>query len=158
MPDVQGLEATNGTKVFVASGLPATEDLAGFEALDWKEVKGAVSFGEWGDTQADIAEPTLSENRNIHVHGSRDGGEVELVVQHRDNDEGAQLLKDNDGSDTHISFKKLYKSGDAEYGYGLATSPKYRPNATNSVRGFRLMARMNSGVTEATAEEIAALA
>jgi len=152
-----GLENTTGTTIYVSAGEPATYDVAGFEALTWSQVVGTVSFGEWGDSEADVSEPLLSEGRVIHTNGASDGGEVSIVIQKRTTDAGADILETKGGTNDSVSFKKIYgESGDGEYGVGVVTSAKQREAGSDTVRGFTQMARINTKVYKYTAAEIAA--
>ena len=152
-----GLESTTGTKIYVVAGEPATYDLAGYEGLTLVQVVGVVTFGAWGDENEDVSEPLLADGRVIHTNGTADGGEVEISVQHRTTDAGSDILLANGGTNTAVSIKKLYKSGDAEYATAVISSAKQRDAAGNAVRGYTVMARVNTGLVEATAAEIAAL-
>ncbi len=152
-----GLENTTGTKIFIAAALPASETLADYEALTMDQIIGVVSFGAWGDTEEDVSEPILAEDRLIHTNGVADGGEVAIAVQHRTVDAGRDLINLQGGTNTLVTVKKLYKSGDAEYGSGVITSPRQRDATTSSTRGFNFMLRVNTGILKATAAEIAAL-
>lgn len=153
-----GLEVTTGQKTYVALGEPATLDVAGFEALTWVKIAGVVSFAEWGDSENDVSEPLLEDGRVIHLNGVKDGGEAEMSIQHLATDAGSDLLKANRADpNTMFSIKKEYKSGDAEYACAVFTAPKFRAasGGSDAVRGRTVMARINSGILEATAAEIA---
>ncbi|MGB1388671.1 MAG: hypothetical protein ACPG61_07265 [Paracoccaceae bacterium] len=152
-----GLESTTGTTIAVVAAEPATYDLAGFEALTFVPVVGVVTFGSWGDENEDVNEPLLAEGRVIHTVGTADGGSVEISVQHRTTDAGSDILRANGGTNTLVSIKKTYASGDAEYGVAVISAAKFREASSNSVRGYTCMAMLNSGILEATAAEIAAL-
>lgn len=151
-----GLESTTGTKIYVSAAEPATHDVAGFEDLTWTQIVGVVSFGAWGDESADITEPLLSEGRTIHQNGLVDGGSVPFVVQHRTTDAGSDIVIANGGSNTIVSMKKEYASGDCEYASGVLSARKQREASNDSVRGYSTEFRVNTSVVEATAAEVAA--
>jgi|GEM_PF-959919 len=151
-----GLESTTGTKIYVVAGEPATFDLAGYKALTPVQVVGVVTFGAWGDDNEDVSEPLLAEGRVIHTNGTADGGEVEISVQHRTTDAGSDIILANAGTNEAISIKKEYKSGDVEFATAVISSAKYREAAGNAVRGYTVMARVNTALVKATAAEIAA--
>lgn len=146
-----GLENLTGTKIFVAVGEPASDTVSAWKALTYSEVVGAVSFGEWGDTTADVSEPTLSEGRVIHTNGMADGGEVAIAVQHRATDAGSALIKTNGGNNTLMSVRKVYASGDVELATGLFSAIRQRAAAGDSVRGYTAAFRSNTKVKEVTA-------
>lgn len=143
-----GLESLTGTTIEVVVGEPATFDAAGYKALSWAQVVGTVSFGEWGDTENDVAEPLLSAGRNIHQNGLSDGGEVSISVQHRDTDAGSDIIKANGGSNTIVSIKKTYASGDVECATGVLSSHRQREGSNDTVRGYTSTARINTQVYE----------
>ena len=147
-----GLESTTGTKIFVVGGEPATFDAAGFGAMTiTAQVVGVVTFGAWGDDNEDVSEPLLGEGRVIHTNGTADGGEVEISVQHRTTDAGSDILLANAGTNDPVSIKKVYKSGDIEYATAVISGAKQREAAGNAVRGYTVMARVNSAVVSVSA-------
>lgn len=93
----------------------------------------------------------MSEGRNIHQKGVKDGGEVAMTVQHRETDAGSALIKTNAGSNAIISFKKEYVSGDVEYATGVVGSPRQREATQTSIRGYTATARINTAVLEVAA-------
>lgn len=151
-----GLESTTGTTISVVAGEPATFNLAGYKAMTFVPVVGVVTFGAWGDDNEDVAEPLLSEGRVIHTNGTADGGEVEISVQHRTTDAGSAVIQTNAGTNEAVSIRKLYKSGDVEFATAVISSAKYREAAGNAVRGYTVMARVNTALVKATAAELAA--
>lgn len=152
---LSGLENTTGTKIHVAVGEPTDYTAANLALLTWAEIVGTVSFGEWGDTEADVTEPLLSEGRVIHTLGMSDGGEAQLVVQYRSTDAGSDIIIANSGANTLITILKEYgESGEGEVATGVFTSPKYRAASGDSVRGYTSLCRLNTGVTELSAADV----
>lgn len=154
-----GLENTTGTKIYVSAAEPATFDVAGYQALDYTQIVGVVTFGEWGNTEADVSEPLLAEDQVIHTNGIADGGEVSISIQKRDTDAGADIISTAGGTNDLVTILKVYASGESEVAVGIVTSPKQRAAAGDAIRGYTVMARINTALTEMTsAETTAALA
>lgn len=151
---LSGLENTTGTKVHIAVGEPTDYTAANLALLTWAEIVGCVSFGEWGDTENDVTEPLLSEGRVLHTNGLSDGGEAQIGVQHRDTDAGSDIVKANSGGNTLVTILKEHASGEGEVASGILTSPKYRAATGDSVRGYTVMARINTGITELSAADV----
>lgn len=146
-----GLENMSGTRIYIAAGEPANNTVATVKAMTWQEVVGAVSFGEWGDDHADVSEPILSDNRVIHTNGRADGGNVAVAVQHRTTDAGAALIKTNAGTNNLVTVRKVYASGDIEWGTGVFSGRRFRGAAGDAVRGFTTNFRVNTKIEEVTA-------
>lgn len=152
-----GLENTTGTTISIVAAVPASETLAAYEALSYEQIVGVVTFGAWGDTEEDVSEPILSDDRLIHTNGVADGGTTPIAVQHRATDAGSDVVYANGGSNTAVTIKKLYSSGDAEYATGIISSPRQRSAESSSIRGYTFNLMANTKVFRATAAEIAAL-
>ena len=146
-----GLESTTGVTIAVVAAEPATYDGAGYAALTFVPIVGMVSFGEWGDESNDVAEPLLSEGRNIHTNGLLDGGSVAMAIQHRTTDAGSDIIKTNGGTNTLISVKKTYASGDVEVATGVVSAFKQRAAENDAVRGYTCNLMVNTAVLEFTA-------
>lgn len=70
-----------GTKIAIATGRPATNDQAGFEALTWVEMtEGLVSIGAIGDTSETVTVPDMTTGRNMTLKGSVTGDTVNIAV------------------------------------------------------------------------------
>ena len=146
-----GLENLTGTRIYVALGEPANNLVATWKAMTWQEVVGAVSFGEWGDTETNVSEPILSEGRVIQTNGMKSGGEVPVAIQHRTTDAGSALIKTNVGTNVLMSVRKVYASGDVELATGLFSGRRMRQAAGDAIRGFTTSFRNNTALTEFTA-------
>jgi hypothetical protein len=70
-----------GTKIAIATGRPATNDKAGFDALTpWVEADaGTVSIGAIGDTNETITVPDLTTGRNTTIKGAVTGDVVNVA-------------------------------------------------------------------------------
>ena len=149
-----GLESTAGTATYVAVGEPTDYTAANLANLTWEKVVGVVTFGEWGDTESDVTQPLLEDERVIHTNGVSDGGEVPITIQYRTTDAGSDLIIANSGDNAAVSVMKVYKSGEGEVATGIFTSPRYVEASGDSVRGYRTNLRVNSAVTELSSSDV----
>lgn len=148
-----GIENVTGSSVYVAVGEPSSEAIGDYKTLfaSAEEIVGLVEFGEWGDTENDVAEGLVSEGRIYHTNGASDGGEVNITIQQRDTDAGRDIITANSGGNTLLTFFKVYsESGDVECASGICTSPRYRPLSQDSIRGQMCTARINTKVSPFT--------
>jgi len=73
-----------GSKIAIATGRPATNDQAGFEALTWVEMdEGLVSVGAIGDTNETVSVPDMSTGRNMTLKGAVTGDTVNIAVSRK---------------------------------------------------------------------------
>ena len=149
-----GLESTAGTATYISAAEPAGYSAAELAALTWEKVVGVVSFGEWGDSENDVTQPLLEEERVIHTNGVSDGGEVPISVQYRTTDAGSDIILANSGDNVTVTVLKVYKSGMGEVASGVLTSPRYVEASGDSVRGYRTSLRVNTAVTELSASDV----
>ncbi len=76
------------SKLFIAPGVPATRNKAGYEALTWTQVKGIVSIGATGTTNSPIEVPDLETGFTLAVKGARAGNVVAVAMREVKADEG----------------------------------------------------------------------
>lgn len=62
-----------GTRLAIATGLPATFDEAGYEALTWAEIGGLVDAGAIGDEDESVEIPNVTTGRTRVVRGAKKG-------------------------------------------------------------------------------------
>lgn len=141
-----------GTALKIAVGKPATEDQTGYGALTWVDVGGVVSIGERGDNVEDISEPTLTDGRNEHFGGLKDGGEVSMPIKHIEGDAGQAIIVPNGGSNTTYSFQEVDIDGEAHFYFGRLGSVRRREATTSSNKGYMATIRVNSGRFTGTEE------
>lgn len=75
--------ATAGTKVFIGSVLNAkSEDFvaADFTAQVWEQINNVESIGAFGDTATEVTFDDIGKNRTQKLKGTRNAGNMELVV------------------------------------------------------------------------------
>lgn len=132
------------TELHVALGRPASETQAGYDALDFKLVVGAVSIPQRGDSYEDVSEPTLADGRNEHFNGVADGGSLDIPIKWIEGDEGRELMKTNEGSNNTLSFMEIAPDGEVTYWYGRMGGMMRRETTTSSMKGNIAQVRVNS--------------
>ncbi|MFY0682617.1 MAG: hypothetical protein JXR13_18740 [Thalassovita sp.] len=153
-----------GKRIYVATALPASNDQAGFEALNWVLVKGPQTLPQLGVSHSIGDIPDLASGFTAGNKGAAKG--VDTTGTHRDVDGdtgqanlkaqcldkvGALSVKIVKGSGTDGDDGPEPVSGDpVEYAAGIAHS--YQPNqATDtSHEGFQYGFRQNAPTVEAT--------
>lgn len=73
--------------VKIATGVPATFDKAGYEALSWVTIEGMVEAPQFGSTHADINVPSLAGRTKIRK-GANTGVSTSLAFSRVDSDAG----------------------------------------------------------------------
>lgn len=133
------------TKLYIASGVPATFDKAGYEAMSWLQVKGIVSIGAIGVTDAMVEVPDLESGFTKGVKGARVGDEVPIAMREVKSDPGQDALKTACEAFVEYSFKVLEPaaSGEVEYFSGPPSNWKRNDRSTTTYAGYTAAARMN---------------
>lgn len=148
-----GIENTTGVQIHIAVGEPTDYTAANLALLTWAEWVGVVSFGEWGDVEADVSEPALRDDRVIHTNGIADGGTTAIVSQYRTTDAGWDIADANSGGNQLVTILKKYTSGESEVATGILSSARQRPADGNTIRGRTNNFMVNSVVTELSSSD-----
>ena len=131
-----------GATIGCVVGAPATVDAAGFGALTYVPSGKIVSWGEVGDTAADITVETL-EGRVEHVNGARDGGAIAFTFRH-DTDAGQAILKAQSNTNNEVSFKITDPDGQIAYFHGKVANVRDAAREASAYKGFTGEVRVNS--------------
>ena len=109
-----------GGKLYISPNLPATEDLAGFEAVTgFEQIKRVVTVGEIGATHEDLTTTVLETGVTRHTSGARDGGTRDVFVDGEDfSDPGLAIVQAANGSNDEYSFK-LVLPETTHFWYGI---------------------------------------
>jgi hypothetical protein len=94
-----------GSKIYITSGLPATEDQAGYEALSYDEIGEVVSIAEYGPSSGVINHNKLSTQIIEKFKGSRDFGNFAIGVGRAPGDAGQSTCVAAEQSNNRYSFK-----------------------------------------------------
>ena len=130
-----------GTTIAIATGVPATFDEAGYEAMSFVNIVGLVSIGELGDEHESISVPDLTAGRIRTLKGAATGTTVAIALRAPLSGEvvtgqtNAKTAATANGGQEH-SFRILDASGNAEYVSGVAMSWKRSERSTSSYEGY----------------------
>lgn len=141
-----------GTKFKMASGKPVTEDQTGYGALVWSSVGGVVSLPLRGDSVEDIQEPTLTDGRNEHFGGLKDGGVLEIPIKYIEADAGQVALVSAAGTNDTYAFQEVDLDNNAHFYFGRVFEMKRREATTSSNKGYILKIAVNSARFTGTEE------
>jgi hypothetical protein len=133
------------TKLYIATGVPATFDKAGYEALTWVQVKGIVSVGSIGVTDSIIDVPDLETGFTKSVKGARVGTVIPVAMREIKSDAGQAALKTACEAFTEYSFKVLEPTAadEVEYISGLPHDWLRNERSTTAYAGFTANIRSN---------------
>lgn len=133
------------TKLYIATGIPATFDKAGYEAMTWVQVKGIVSVGAIGVTDNMIDVPDLETGFTKGVKGARVGTVIPVAMREIKDDAGQAALKAACAAFTEYSFKVLEPTAgaDVEYISGLPHDWTRNERSTTAYAGFTANLRSN---------------
>lgn len=95
-----------GSRLYISSGVPATYNKAGFEALTWTEVGEVTEIPAFGKVYNIVTFNPLGDRQTIKRKGSYDNGELDIPYAYDVNDDAGQLLMTAAvDSDASYSFK-----------------------------------------------------
>lgn len=133
------------SKLYIATGIPATFDRAGYNAMAWTQVKGVVSIGSIGVTDGIIDVPDLETGFTKGVKGARTGTVIAVAMREIKGDPGQAAFKAACNAFTEYSFKILEPaaSGEVEYISGLPHDWQRNERSTTAYAGFTANLRSN---------------
>lgn len=140
-----------GSQIAISSGVPATEDAAGYAALSW------VTIGECTDLQAYGREYNLITHNPVgdrvtrKLKGSYSGGTMALSYAFDPLDNGQQLLKTASESDAAYSIRITMQNGFKAYFRALVMSAKREIGSVDSVTSGTSDLEVTSNIVEVPA-------
>lgn len=136
-----------GSRIYIAPGVPATFDKAGYEALTWTEVTGAVvaPIPGWDTSLIDV--PDLTTGITKADKGASAGRESEMAFRRVTSDTGQTNLRTYAGPSyvSEHSVKVVEPVGTSTHIYmsGLSYNLADNPGDTESYMGFTVTFRQN---------------
>ena len=131
------------TTVAIATGIPATFDKAGYEALTWVQIKGIVSVGAIGVTDAITDVPNLETGFTKGVKGARVGDVISMPIAQVTGDPGQVAAEAAAAGFTEYSFRINEPGPLTQYFSGLPMNWKRNERSTSSYAGYNLDVRLN---------------
>ena len=113
-----------GTKLAVSTSLPATEDLAGYQAVGmvYTTVGEVVEIPSFGAEHEVVSFTALADGVTRKYHGSVNYGTMTIPVGLDADDAGQTALKTALSSKARITFKITYADGTIDYFQGKVFS------------------------------------
>jgi len=123
-----GIFTASKTKLYMTATtvVPATLDVAGYDALVWVPIGSIENLGAFGDAASVVTFDDLADGRTKKLKGQRDAGNMELVLGLDDADAGQALL------DTAYSDDSV-----GDYNFKVEFPNKLAINGQNALRYFR---------------------
>jgi hypothetical protein len=144
-----------GTRVYVAPGVPATFDKAGYEALTWTEVTGCVvaPVPGWETSMIDV--PDLTTGITKADKGASAGRESEMSFRRVSGDTGQTNLRNYAApsyvSEHSVKIVEPVGASPVVYMSGLSYNLADNPGDTESYMGFTVAFRQNYDSVRAAA-------
>ena len=142
-----------GKQVFSSTGVPATNDDTGFEALSWVRVNGFVGGLQLGFASNNVDIPDIAEGITLGAKGMRSGNDSTASFRNVASDTGQTNVKGyaNDTSSAH-SVKVVSadagvaaEAGDAvQYAQGYFHSLLEKEIAEGGYEGFDVNFKQNA--------------
>ena len=103
--------------VSISADLPATNDVAGFEAvgITWTEIGEITTAAGWGRTNNEASYLPLKERMQKRRKGSYDYAPLSIEAAVDSADAGQNLALTASASDSLYSVKMEYSNGDIKY-------------------------------------------
>lgn len=140
-----------GTLLAIATGLPATANEAGYEALTWVNVAGLQSVGQIGDAHAVINVPDLATGRSEKLKGEVTGAAVPVVLREVAADAGQAAVLAACASTSGSYSWRISEPGTAEqYISGPAHSWLRNERSVTSYAGFTFTIEQNTAAVSGT--------
>ena len=137
-----------GSTLKVVASTPAAEDASSYGALSMTTIGQVVSIGEIGDTNEDIAFDRLADGRRVHVNGTKDMGDIPVVIDYSRDDAGLTILEAGEGSNTTHSFVIEDSDGDKYYVQALIANFKTAAREANAYKSVSFVMRSQTGITK----------
>ena len=152
--------ATAGSSVFIGQALPATSTpfvLGDFAGQSWVEVNWLETIGEFGDESAEVTFDAIGEARTSKLKGTRNAGNMDLVMGIVEDDAGQLALLAAEASPSDFAFKIVFNNAPEagtpgeRYFVGKVMTARERLDTANNVarRGGRV--GINSNVVRVPA-------
>lgn len=107
------VKTASGTKIYIGPQITDATDTAGeFAALTpYVEVKEVESYGDFGDSAADVTFTSVGDARVRHAKGARDAGTITLTVGRDPLDPGQLALKAAERTNKEYAVRVVVPEG-----------------------------------------------
>lgn len=140
-----------GSTLSASAATPATEDQAGYEALDWTEIGNLLSFGNLGATSNGITVEPVKTGVAKTYNGVKNLGEIPVALEFDSSDAGMTLLEAGNNTNTVHSFKISDADGRDQFFQGVIANLQDNERNGQNHRGKTFVIRGHSDITEVDA-------
>lgn len=143
------LQTSANCKFYIGTKAPAS-NLTEFQADTYIEVTPVEEIGEFGDQHNIVTFTSLSDGRVRKLKGTKDAGDMTLVVAHDASDAGqvALLAAANDNSSDGYNCKIEYANGEVYYFRGQVSSSRMTVGGADNVIRRNFTIAIDSDVVE----------
>lgn len=133
-----------GTAVAIATGVPATNDKAGYEAMTWVVVNGIIEAPTFATSHADIEVPDLATGFTTALKGAETGVDSSIVWRTIAADAGQAAVIAAAAARATYSIRTI-EPGATVYKYAHGIVKSFEPNkpTVSSFDGGQAMFRPN---------------
>lgn len=136
-----------GSTLKISAGVPATFNVAGYEALTYTTIGEITNFGEFGREYTLVTHNPVANRGTVKFKGSFNEGALTLQLGLDTDDAGQILAKTASGSDANYAFMLTTQNGDIYYFQAQVMSFKVGVNDVNSITSATIMVEITTSNT-----------
>ncbi len=146
-------QTSAGSFLSISANLPATHDVAGFEAVEvtWTEVGEITDLGEFGREYNLVTHNPLKDRRTVKRKGSFNDGSVTLQMARDVSDAGQTLLQTAQDDDNSYSIRITLQDGTPVYTTAQVMSYKTSVGSVDQITSATTMLEIDNDIIEGTA-------
>ena len=145
------IQTSAGTTLIIVSGLPATFDQAGYEALTYATIGEITEIPAFGSVFNLVTHSPLGERRVVKRNGSVNDGNLTLNFAADASDAGQIAAKAAANSDTEVSVKITYPDGEDDYFTGLVMSFQVNAGGVDSIKSDSIVLELTTATVNVAA-------
>jgi len=136
-------QSAAGTTIAIATGAPATFDIAGFEAQTWLNIGKVKNLGDFGKTFEVISNNYLTQRGTEKRKGTFNAGTLSMEVDSNPGDTGQAMCETALDTDADYSFRVTLQNGDIYYLRGQVTGYPLMTGGPNDMVRHQLNVELN---------------
>lgn len=138
-----------GSEMAVSASIPATFDVAGYEAItSWEDLPIASDFGEVGPTDNIVTFIPVQGSAVQKAQGSRDFGQQAIPFAYVSGDAGIGVLETAHAARNEISCRLTLPNGDIRYYQAVCDGIREQVGGADSVLGMATTLHIRSSVVK----------
>lgn len=142
-----------GSTLHIATGVPATYDQAGFEAvgITYTAVGEITDLGEFGTEYNAVTHTALGQRQTKKFKGSYNNGSLQLQMARDTSDAGQTAIQAALDSDNSYTFKVTLQDGTKMYFTGKVMSYRTNVGSVDQITGATTTIEVDSDIVEVAA-------